>query len=94
MNKHVVQGYVLAEDLEKRLQRVAARKQKTSTALVDTAVRMLLEQLETDDEWLAELNDRSQEYKETGLHLSHEEVSDWLRRVAKGERPPRPKAHT
>lgn len=94
MNKHVVHGYVLSEDLERRLERVADRRKKTPAELVETAVHMLLEQVETDDEWLAELNDRSREHRETGLHLTHDEVSEWLRKVAKGERPPRPKAHT
>ena len=94
MNKHLAHGHVLSEDLEKRLQRMAARQQVPPTELVNMAVRMLLEHSETEDEWLAELQDRSREYRETGLHLTQEEVSDWVRKVARGERPPRPKAHT
>lgn len=65
-----------------------------TSELVETAVEFFFEHAESEDEWLTELDDRSREMTETGLHLTHEEVSDWLRRLAKGEDVPPPKAHT
>lgn len=94
MNKHVVHGYVLEEELERRLARVAERMEMSTAELVDMAVDFFLERAETPEEELAMLDERSREMDETGLHLTHEEVSEWLRRIAKGERVPPPKAHT
>lgn len=95
MNKHVVHGHVLSEDLEKRLQRVAARSKSSTTELLEAALNYFLDQVETDEEIEADMEDRLREMKETGLHLTNDEVMEWLDRVANGEDdPPLPKAHT
>lgn len=94
MNKHVINGHVLDEELERRLGRVAERMDMSTTDLVNMAVNFFLERAETPEEELQMLDDRSREMDEKGLHVTHEEVSEWLRRIAKGERVPRPKAHT
>jgi len=94
MNKHVVHGHVLSEDLERRLQRVAARTGKAPTRLVEAALAYFLDQIETDEEVVTELDERVRHYKETGLHVTNDEVKEWLSRRAKGEDIPPPKAHT
>lgn len=95
MNKHVVHGHVLSEDLEKRLQRVAARSKSSATELLEAALNYFLDQVETDEEIEADMEDRLREMKETGLHLTNDEVMEWLERVANGEDDlPLPKAHT
>lgn len=94
MNKHVASGHVLAPDLEKRLARVAERTRRSPADLLEVALHRFLGEIETEDELHAELEDRFREMEETGLHLTNDEVMEWLDRVAKGEDPPLPKAHT
>ena len=35
-----------------------------------------------------------EEYRRTGLHLTHEEVMEWMNKVIAGEHPPMPEPHT
>lgn len=93
MNKHVVHGHVLEPDLESRLERVAARMGLSTTELVNMAVDFLLERAETPEEELAGLDEDMREYEKTGLHVTNDEVKDWLERYLEGEAPP-PKPHT
>jgi len=94
MNKHVANGHVLSPDLEKRLGRVAERTGKSSTRLLEAALAYFLDQVETDEEVRLELDERLQHMKETGLHVTNDEVMAWLKRLADGEDVPPPKAHT
>ena len=94
MNKHVVHGHVLSEDLEKRLQRVAARSKSSADELLEAALNYFLDQVETDDEMLADLEESAREYEETGLHVNNDEIMEWLKRIADGEDVPPPKSHT
>ncbi len=94
MNKHVVHGYVLSESLDRRLQRVAERTQKSPTRLLEAALNYFLDQIETDEEVQVELDERSRHMSETGLHVTNDEMKAWLERVANGEDIPPPKAHT
>ena len=48
---------------------------------------------ETKEEFLAEVARRHRHFRETGLHVTHEEALEWLRRRAKGENMPIPKEH-
>jgi predicted transcriptional regulator len=94
MNKHVAHGHVLEEELERRLGRVSERMNLSTTELVNMAVDFFLERAETPEEELAMLDDRSREMDETGLHITNDEMREWLERVANGEDAPPPKAHT
>ena len=94
MNKHVVHGYVLEEDLEKRLQRVAARSKSSATELLEAALNYFLDQVETDEEIAADLEESARDYETTGLHVTNDEVLEWLERRANGEDVPMPEPHT
>jgi predicted transcriptional regulator len=48
----------------------------------------------TEAEVLAEAEEASEHYKKTGLHLTHEEVDAWLKRLQAGEDIPPPPCHT
>lgn len=94
MNKHVVQGYVVAGDTQSRVERVATRMKVSTTELVNMAVDYFLDQVETPEEELAGLEDTVRDYERTGLHVTNEEVMEWLERRANGEDIPMPKPHT
>ena len=94
MNKHVTAKHVLPPDLELRLSTVAERLQRTSDEIIELAVSHYLSQVETPEEFSAEVDRRREEFDRTGLHVTQEEASEWLRRRSRGENVPRPKAHT
>ncbi|WP_055046217.1 hypothetical protein [Devosia sp. A16] len=94
MNKHVVHGHVLSESIERRLQRVAERTEKSPARLIEAALGYFLDQIETDAEQQTELEARFQRWKKTGLHVTNDEVKEWLARQAAGEDVPLPNAHT
>lgn len=48
----------------------------------------------TDEEFRAKAQESRLHYKETGLHLTHDEVKEWMRQRALGNRIPMPKLHT
>lgn len=48
----------------------------------------------TDEEFAAKADESWRHYKETGLHLTQEEVEKWMEQRARGERVPMPKLHT
>ena len=94
MNKHVVQGYVLSEDVERRLARAARRTGKSPQRLIETSLSYFLDQIETEEEALADAEGSYRDYVETGLHLTNEEVMEWLERRANGKDVPLPDPHT
>jgi len=94
MNKHVVHGYVLSEDIERRLARAVQRTAKSPERLIEAALNYFLDQIETDDEMRADAEESFRDYQETGLHLTNEEVMEWLERRANGEDVPLPDPHT
>ncbi len=48
----------------------------------------------TDEEYRAGAVESLRHYRETGLHLTHEEVKKWMEQRSRGERVPMPKLHT
>ncbi|MBI4923613.1 MAG: hypothetical protein HY834_17875 [Devosia nanyangense] len=49
---------------------------------------------ETEEEFWATARESLRDYRETGLHLTQEEVEEWMARRARGDRAPMPKPHT
>jgi len=94
MNKHVAKQYVVAPGLEARLERVAERLQRSTDQVLESALVDYLDRIETREQLYEELDRRHERYQQTGLHLTNEEVRQWLLQRARGERVPRPKAHT
>jgi len=93
MNKHVVHGHVVEPDLERRLDRVAERMSLSTTELVNMAVDFFLERAETPEEELASLEEERAEYEKNPVHLTNDEMKEWLERLANGEDAPMPKPH-
>ena len=57
-------------EMRERMKRLAARRRRTQHCLMRDAIREYVEREEARDAW--------QEYRETGLHASAEEVLGWL----------------
>ena len=65
-------------EMRERMKRLAARRQRTQHWLMRDAIRQYVEREEARDAFLRQALDAWQEYRETGLHASAEEVLAWL----------------
>ncbi len=65
-------------ETRERMKRLAARRQRTQHWLMRDAIRQYLEREEARDAFFRQARDAWQEYRETGLHASSEEVLAWL----------------
>ena len=64
--------------LRDRLQTLATRHKRSAHALAREAVITFIEQKEAEDRWNREAMDAYNDYKATGLHITHEEMEAWL----------------
>lgn len=93
MSNKAVQVALDAEMVE-RFERLAAEQQRPAWALLDEA---LFGYLIREEEIIAErklLSERIEAMDRTGLHVTHEEMSDWFERRLRGEDAPAPTPHT
>lgn len=65
-------------EMRERMKRLAARRQRTQHWLMRDAIRQYVEREEARDAFLQQARDAWEEYRETGLHASAEEVLEWL----------------
>lgn len=65
-------------EMRERIKRLAERRQRTQHWLMRDAIRQYVEREEARDAFLQQARDAWQEYRETGLHASGEEVLEWL----------------
>jgi predicted transcriptional regulator len=84
----------LDEGLRDRLRSIAVREGSTPNRLMNEAINEFVDRKERRTAYLAEVNARYEEYRETGLHLTEDEVDEWLDALLRGEDPPIPEPHT
>ena len=65
-------------EMRERMKRLAARHRRTQHWLIRDAIREYVEREEARDTFLQQARDAWQEYRETGLHASADEVVAWL----------------
>ena len=58
------------------------------------AFETMLTRLELRSKWVAEIKVAQHQYDETGLHLTQQELEEWLEKVKAGENVPMPEVHT
>lgn len=68
----------LDEDLRERIQSLAESKQRSAHWIMREAIRTYVEKEEARRSFIGDAEEASRHYEETGLHLTHEEVEDWL----------------
>lgn len=76
-----------------KLKEIASRQKRTAHALATEAITALIEQKERefafDESCIASYN----QYKETGLHVTHEEIVPWLESLFTDTELPPPACH-
>ncbi len=70
---------VKLEDSERdRLKSLAVAKKRTPHYLMKEAIQAYLEKEELEQRFIAAAKESLAHYKETGLHVSHDEFSQWV----------------
>ena len=90
---------MIEPDQQQQLETLAARQLRSPEILVREAINQYLEaeQLQTTeerDQMLADAEAAWQRYKQTGLHITQDEMSDWVKRLHDDPNASRPTCHT
>ena len=79
--------------LRARLQNLAESRQRTPHALMLQAIEDFVSREEKREAWRQEGIAAWEEYQRTGLHLTNDEVIEWMDKIIQGEKAPMPKCH-
>lgn len=80
-------------DIKTRLQAIAQRHKRSAHALAQEAVSLFVEKQEAKDKWNQEAIAAYNDYKTTGLHITHEELETWLDTWGTDNEQPAPQCH-
>ncbi|HAE45998.1 MAG: CopG family transcriptional regulator [Tistrella sp.] len=81
------------DDLERRLHEVAGRRRRSVDAVTVEAVRQYVEREEARDGFRREAEASWAAYQTDGLHLTGQDVSDWLNSWGTDGETPAPRCH-
>ena len=80
--------------MKDRVQKLAASRKRTPHWLMKEAVEQYVEREEKRAQFARDADASWQHYKETGLHLTGEEVDAWLQQLEDGHDVEPPACHT
>jgi len=83
----------LPAELKKRVQCLAATRQHSTNTLVIQAVAAFVEREEKRETIRQECIVAHEHYQQTGLHVSHAEVKEWIAELRQGKKVAPPKCH-
>lgn len=81
-------------DLQERLQQLATARQRSAHWLMREAIKQYVEREEARESFKNEALASWAHYQETGLHLTGDEVSAWLKALASDPDAELPECHT
>lgn len=84
---------VLSAEIERTVQRLAVARQCTAQSIMNEAIRQFAAREEWRDNLWQAGHAAWQEYQETGLHLTMEEMDGWMAKIEAGEDAQLPKCH-
>jgi predicted transcriptional regulator len=76
-----------------RVERLAAARKSSSDAIVREAIEEYISRAEKREQFRLDTLASWEHYKATGLHVSEEEMDEWVARLEAGEDAPAPKCH-
>ena len=83
----------LDSEMAERVKRLADAKQRTAESLLREAVEEYISRAEARDETLKAGIAAWEHYKTTGLHVTGEEMEEWMLKIEAGEDVPPPECH-
>jgi predicted transcriptional regulator len=78
---------------KERLARIASRQKRSSHSLALEALDAYIEKKETEERWNQHCEASLQDHFESGLHVTEEEVDQWLDSWGTNNELPPPKCH-
>lgn len=84
----------LSDGLKERVQAISEDEDRSANWLMNDAISKYVERKEHRKALRQQMRDAHEEYQRTGLHLTQDEVREWMAKRASGERAPMPKLHT
>jgi predicted transcriptional regulator len=79
--------------IKERIQHLAEARRRTSHWIMREAIEEYVSREEKREQFRLDTLAAWEEYQRTGLHLTGEEVDEWLEKVAKGEDAELPECH-
>lgn len=83
----------LDADLKDRVSSLAKARRRAPHWIMREAINEYVVREETRQRWAEEARASWEHYQQTGLHITHEEVGEWLKKLAAGERAELPQCH-
>lgn len=83
----------LEASVRDRLSHLAKQQKRSSHALALEAIQHYVTQKEAEERWNQEALEALHDYQTTGLHLTQEELNDWLATWGTPEERPVPPCH-
>ncbi|WP_079210886.1 CopG family ribbon-helix-helix protein [Brucella pituitosa] len=84
----------LDDELKGRVQLLAASRRRTPHWIMREAIAEYVEREEKRESFKREALEAWEDYQRTGLHLTGEEVDEWLAKLEAGEDAEMPACHT
>lgn len=81
------------DELKSRVQRLAENRRRSSHWIMHEAIEQYVEREEARADFRAEAQESWKVYQETGLHLTGQEVRDWLHKWGSDEETEIPACH-
>jgi len=89
----VITSVKLTSALHKRVENLASAGHQTPASLMSEAIEQYVERRDKREQFRLETLTALEDYDRTGLHLSGEEVDEWLAKLEAGEDVPPPECH-
>lgn len=83
----------MPHELRRRIQNLAAIRNQSAHAFMLSALENYVNQEEEREAWRQEGIKAWEEFQQTGLHLTNQEVVDWMDKIIQGNEEPMPKCH-
>jgi predicted transcriptional regulator len=90
----VTKSIKLDVEMSERVERVAEDEQRSPHWIMKQAIEEYVDRKEKQARFRCDADAAWEHYQRTGLHVTFEEADEWLSRLARGEKTPRPKSHT
>ena len=89
----VITNVTLASALHKRVEMLASEHRQTPNSLMSEAIEQYVHRQEKREQFLKDGVAAWKDYKETGLHLTGQDINAWLERLDAGEDAELPECH-
>ncbi len=92
MTTHAPTAIRIDPKLRKRIKKLADKRGESPHSYMLRVLAESVERAETREEWLQSGLEAKERFERTRMAISMDDMHDWLRRTARGEKVPPPKA--